>query len=252
MKSIFSASGRAALARRIRRGTLLAFDFDGTLAGLVRDPQKARLSGAIQSALRELATRAPVVIVSGRALTDLKTRVDGTVPYFIGNHGLESPISPSGAAEQAKDICVAWQAQLLRSGNAALRATGAIIEDKTYSLSFHYRSVARKAHAHTTILGILRGLFPLPRLILGKAVINAIPPGSPNKGTALFALMTHLQSHGALYIGDDDTDEDVFGLDPGVILGVRVGKSSVSRAQFYLNRQESMSSLLRHLTGLLD
>ena len=47
----------------------------------------------------------------------------------------------------------------------------------------------------------------------------------------------------ALYVGDDETDEDVFALDePGRLLTVRVGNAP-SRAAFYLQRQAgSMTS----------
>jgi trehalose-6-phosphatase len=51
---------------------------------------------------------------------------------------------------------------------------------------------------------------PAPRIVLGKSVINLIPAGAPHKGVALLELMVHLKIQCALYIGDDDTDEDVF------------------------------------------
>jgi len=50
-----------------------------------------------------------------------------------------------------------------------------------------------------------------------------------------------------LYVGDDDTDEDVFSLPDERILSVRVGKKLMSAAQLYLERQSQMGSLLRYL-----
>ena len=86
------------------------------------------------------------------------------------------------------------------------------IEDKTYSLSMHFRESSAPHHAKELVLRVTAQLTPLPRLVLGKAVVNVIPPGTPHKGTALLELMRQLKCEAALYVGDDDTDEDVFSL----------------------------------------
>src|SRR4051812_38455590 len=59
------------------RPKLLFLDFDGTLAPIVRDPARASASSATLSALSRLAKKKDwhVVIISGRALSDLKARV---------------------------------------------------------------------------------------------------------------------------------------------------------------------------------
>lgn len=232
--------------------TLCAFDFDGTLAPIVQDREKAVLPEAIRITLSQLARQVPCAIVSGRSLKDLRGRVDGTVPYLIGNHGLEGPATMPVFRDRAMHVCAGWKAQLAEGSEAALRTVGAEIEDKTYSLSVHYRRTTRQAGAYATALTILQGLSPRPRLILGKAVINAMPPGSPHKGTALLGLMIQLQSHGAVYVGDDETDEDAFGVDRSMILGIRVGKNAASRASLYLNRQGETLRLLQYLVRHLD
>jgi trehalose 6-phosphate phosphatase len=79
-----------------------------------------------------------------------------------------------------------------------------------------------------------------------------MPPGSPHKGTALLSLMIQLQSHAAVYVGDDQTDEDVFQADRNLILGIRIGMSAESRAQWYLNRQGETLRLLQYLVRRLD
>jgi hypothetical protein len=53
-----------------------------------------------------------------------------------------------------------------------------------------------------------------------------------------------------LYVGDDETDEDVFALDqPGRLLTVRVGPGGRSPADYRLRSQAAMGRLL---TLLLD
>lgn len=50
--------------------------------------------------------------------------------------------------------------------------------------------------------------------------MNVLPPGSTTKGEAALALMFHLKQEGPFFVGDDETDEDVFGLREGLIMGV--------------------------------
>ena len=87
-------------------------------------------------------------------------------------------------------------------------------------------------------------LSPSPRVILGKCVINLIPAGGPHKGVALLELMRKFKKRSAIYVGDDDTDEDVFTLPDEGILTVRVGKKSSSAAQFFLERQSEIRRMI--------
>ncbi len=60
-------------------------------------------------------------------------------------------------------------------------------------------------------------------------------------------------SHAAIYVGDDETDEDVFALDqPGRLLSIRVGPSAASRADYYIESQAEIDQLLSLLIRLRD
>jgi trehalose 6-phosphate phosphatase len=55
----------------------------------------------------------------------------------------------------------------------------------------------------------------------------------------------------AIYVGDDETDEDVFHLDePGQLLTIRVGGSPTTRAMFCLRSQGEIDQLLRCLVKM--
>ena len=56
----------------------------------------------------------------------------------------------------------------------------------------------------------------------------------------------------ALYVGDDETDEDVFALDSSSILTVRIEKSAHSHARCYLDSQKDIISLLDFVIGTLE
>lgn len=84
-------------------------------------------------------------------------------------------------------------------------------------------------------------------MILGKSVINLVPPGAPHKGVALLEAMMTLNLKCALYIGDDDTDEDVFSLPDTNIISIRVGEKRASHAQFFIKRQTEVNNILKKL-----
>jgi len=70
MPHLLQASGEDALAAVLRRGPLLAFDFDGTLTPIVATPDQARISQAVSGKLQQLASRLPVAIVTRRGGDD--------------------------------------------------------------------------------------------------------------------------------------------------------------------------------------
>jgi trehalose 6-phosphate phosphatase len=64
--------------------------------------------------------------------------------------------------------------------------------------------------------------------------------------------MYQLNCTAALYIGDDDTDEDVFSLPDTRILTVRIGKNKISAARFFLKRQTEITEVLRSIVKTGD
>jgi trehalose 6-phosphate phosphatase len=252
MIALLSAEGRDALSAVAGRSVLYAFDFDGTLAGLSSDRGNVALSPAIYGWLHELAARAPCAVVSGRALSDLTPRVNGAVPYLIGNHGMESPLTPAATLNEAERVCLGWMKQVDGDLAGPLKHAGMEVENKRYTLTFHYR-VGDEPTTVEQALGLLRNrLAPAPRLIAGKASVNVLPPGSTTKGEATLALMFHLKQEGLFFVGDDETDENVFGLPEGLMMGVRIGRRSQSRAGYYLNHQTEIEEVIRLLVHRLD
>lgn len=249
---LLSDEGREAMRMVTERPVLFAFDFDGTLAKISRDRRSVKLAPATDEWLRELAKRAPCVIVSGRAVDDLKPRVNGAVPHLIGNHGLESPRTPAAALHTAEQTCLEWMKQVESDLAGPLRDAGVEVENKRYTLTFHYRGADDPATAERALFVLLIRLTPAPRLIVGKASVNALPPGNIGKGAAALSLMVHLRCRGLFFVGDDETDEDVFGLEEGLMMGVRIGYRAESRARYYLKHQGEIEDVIRFLVHRLD
>jgi trehalose 6-phosphate phosphatase len=223
---------------------LLAFDFDGTLAPIVVDPDAAQMRARTRLLLVRAATLYPTVVISGRSRADTRRRVaDVPLREVIGNHGAER-------AEVDPDETAAVRRWRLALGARLAGLPGVFIEDKGLSLSLHYRQSRQKKRARAAILAAAAELSarePL-RIVGGKQVVNLVREDAPHKGMALERVRARLGCDTALYVGDDETDEDVFALDqPGRLLGVRVGARARSHADFFLRAQREIDQLLRIL-----
>jgi len=245
VKHILSPDSVDLLAQLAWSRVLLAFDFDGTLAPIVAIRDRAamrRRTGALLAAVSELY---PCAVISGRAQRDVATRLGQSgVKHVIGNHGIEPGSDISGFERE-----IAIVRPLLEQ--ALVGSPGVEIEDKRYSLAIHYRKARRKREARTAIERAVTALPRSVRVIPGKLVANIIPLGARNKGDILLELRDREPADVALYVGDDVTDEDVFTLDqPGRLLGMRVGKTTMSAARFYLRDQAEIDSLLAWMVKL--
>jgi trehalose 6-phosphate phosphatase len=241
---LLGTEGHAVVERFAGASLLLAFDFDGTLAPLVLDPAEAALRSETRSALRQVAERYPTVVISGRALRDVTNRLSGLgLGGVSGNHGLEPWDVGEGYARHVRQ----WHRQL----DASLKAAqGVWIEDKRFSLAIHYAAALDHRAALTAIRRAIGALGPI-RVVGGKQVVNLLPDGAANKGVALERWRTQLKCERALYLGDDQTDEDVFALDqPEHLLSVRVGHSLRSRASYFIRNQVETDRLLHKLIAI--
>lgn len=197
---------------------LIMLDIDGTLAPTAPRPELAAVPVDTRRALAALARQpgVSVCLVSGRPASEARRMISVVPIWVIGNHGAEL-IDPNGQTEI--DSRVAPWAGLVAQAARRLECTvaavpGALLEDKQWTLSVHYRAVdpaavpALRAAVTDTALGL--GLVVRD----GKRVIEVRPPVPVNKGTAVLDLAERLGAlaSGAslLCAGDDDTDEDAF------------------------------------------
>lgn len=232
------------LARFASSNVVLAFDYDGTLAPITTEPHRARLRRRTRSLLVDVAHRYPCVVISGRGRDDVTKRLEGIpVGHVFGNHGLE----PSGQNVAYATRVRKWLRHLERRLPAH---AGLIIENKTYSVAIHYRSVRQKRLVERAIHDAVLGLAG-SRAVAGKQAINLLPRNAPHKGRALERARRLLACDAAIYIGDDDTDEDAFRMGPlDRLLSVRIGRAKRSRARYYLKTQSEIDALLRMLIRL--
>ena len=241
MRDLLSDEARPAIDRVARERMLLAFDFDGTLAPIVPDRQAARVPAGIRRMLRALSLLYPCAVVSGRARADVAARLD-RIPLFavVGNHGAEAGF---GRIDRTRRGRVLSWARTLKKDLSLV--PGIDVEDKGFSVAVHYRHVPARAAARALVMTVASTLEGA-RVFPGHAVVNLVPSESPDKKAALQELLRRAGRRPVLYVGDDRTDEDVFGW---VDVGVRVGRTARSVARWYVNAQQATEALLRALVA---
>lgn len=238
MRPILSPSGQRLLSQFAGAHALLGFDFDGVLAPMVDEPARAAVRPSTRQLLLRLVRLCPCIIISGRSRRDVLGRVRGISLRVIGNHGAQLGPAPAVRKEVRR-----WR-PLLRSLAAI---PGVAVEDKGLSVAVHYRQALRKRAARLAILGCAAKLRNV-RIVGGKDVVNILSRGAPSKGDALQRELRRTGCRSAIFIGDDDTDEDAFALEAdGWLLAIRVGRKRDSLASHYLPRQADIDRLLRLL-----
>lgn len=236
-------------------------DFDGTLAPIVDQPERAALPDGVRPLLVRLAAAAPVALVSGRGADDVRARVDVEGLHVAGSHGFEI-IAPDGTrhlhpeAASAEPSLDAVTAEVEREVGAI---RGVVVESKRFGLSVHDRMVAdadlARVRAATAAAVEHR---PDLRLTVGKRVSEVRPALAWDKGAAVAFLLDRLDRRGAgpaVYLGDDRTDEDAFavlGADAiTVVVADLADRTRTTRARFRVDDPGQVRTLLERLVGLL-
>jgi trehalose 6-phosphate phosphatase len=244
VKYLFARGHRDLLQTVAQSNVLLAFDYDGTLSPLVRKPTQATMRRVTRRWLREACRLYPCVVISGRARPDVRGRLHGVaIGRVVGNHGAEP--MPGGAILRRR----------VRRWLPVLRARlygrqGVVIEDKGLSVALHYRQARRRHLARRAVLSAVRALDDV-RIVGGKLAVNCLVPNGPDKGLALARERAHFGCKSIIYVGDDETDEDAFRLEPRQrLLSIRVGRTRRSAARYYIHNQMEVDKLLEALVTL--
>ena len=192
----------------------LFFDFDGTLVDIADRPQSIVLPPDVPSNLERLSQRlgGALAIITGRRIGEIDILM---APYqfdIAGVHGAELRLSP--AAQQRPPERSEAFAALLPELRRRFEDAGLLVEDKGASVAVHWRL---HPHFEQTVTGFMaqaaESLAPDYRLQLGKAVAEILPTGS-SKASILAKILGSPRYAGRrpLFVGDDLTDEEGFGL----------------------------------------
>ncbi len=230
---------------------LLLLDYDGTLVGFQNDIDKAfpddELYGILDALEADMDNH--LVIISGRKHQTLARWFEGKKYSLVAEHGVWTK-EPESDWQLRSGLSNAWKEEVnALMESYADRTPGAFVEEKSFSLAWHYRKVPEG-------LGVLRaselkeslrdfsssyGL----QLLDGDKVVE-IRHAEVNKGRATLNLLHGNTYDFILAIGDDRTDEDTFAALPPEAVTIKVG-DDVSEARFYVKKRTEVRALLRKL-----
>jgi trehalose 6-phosphate phosphatase len=195
--------------------SMIAMDFDGTLASIVPDPTTARAYPGALDALQRLAPlTGTLAVISGRpALTVVEYGHFDQVPglLVLGHYGRERwengelavPPKHPGVAAAREQIPVV----LAQQG----KPPGVWIEEKGEAIAIHMRRAEQPAAVFERLLGPLTDLAKGTGLVMepGRLVIELRPPGA-DKGSTMFDLVAERKPAALLFCGDDLGDVPAF------------------------------------------
>jgi len=189
----------------------LLTDFDGTLSPIVADPALARLVEGTDGALARLVERLAVVaIVTGREPLEARRLVGVPGILVAGNHGTEW-LEPGADAPSPAPGMDAVREELANAVAGVPDLPGVVAERKGLSASFHYRNAPDPDAARAALLVALGDAESAGmRIGHGRMVVELRPVGIGDKGTAARSIVERFGLRGAVVMGDDLTDLDMF------------------------------------------
>lgn len=203
---------------------LLAFDFDGTLAPIVDNPEDARLHEGTADALAELGQRlGQVAIITGRPVDAVRRlgRVEdrpglerlvvlgqyGVERYDVATGEVRSPETPANVTAALHEV----RALLEALEDKGIDTSGIHVEDKGRALAVHTRrhpepeAALEKLKPHAYAIAGRHGLHVEPGRLVWE-LRNA----THDKGDALRELVDEVSPRFVAFAGDDLGDLPAF------------------------------------------
>jgi trehalose 6-phosphate synthase/phosphatase len=233
---------------RQARRRLLFLDYDGTLVPFASQPHLASPDPSLLELIAQLARdeRNQVFIISGRDRTTLDAWLSRIPLRIIAEHGAWLR-GTTGDWKRLKAIASDWKEHLAPLIQLYVdRVPGSLLEEKDYSLAWHYRRADPE-------LGEIRAKELIDELVSytanfdvqvleGKKVVEVRNSGI-NKGAAAVDCVAKVEPDFIFAVGDDQTDEDLFRALPKSAFTVRVGIPH-SHAAYHLKDHVEVRELL--------
>ncbi len=232
---------------------LLLLDYDGTLTAFADVPSHANPDKELLDLLGHLSEddNNDVVIISGRAHTKLDEWFGKLPLHLIGEHGVWYK-EKYGEWNQLKGLSAGWKEDIQPTLDAYIERTpGSFVEEKTFSLVWHFRKVENElgeARASELINTLRYTVADLGLQMLRGNKVVEIKSIEANKGKSATHYINQEQYDFAMAIGDDTTDEDMFVALKDKAFTIKVG-NNMSAAKFYLNDVGDVRRFLRNISA---
>lgn len=228
---------------------MLFLDYDGTLRGFVSDPADAKPDQELLDLVSRIQSQqnTEVILISGRDRNTLGTWWQDVPVTLIAEHGVwKRDIGMDW--EINENVKKDWMPQIRPILESFVdRTPGTFIEEKNYSLAWHYRNAdpalgEMRANELSTVVKELTSNQDLG-VLDGNKVLE-IKNSSVNKGKAVSKEIFKQDYDFIFCIGDDWTDEYMFEDLPDSAYTVKVGLLKTA-ARYYVDDTEKVRELLR-------
>lgn len=226
-------------------------DYDGTLVGFKGDPQAAKPNDELHAIIEELTAdeRNTVTIISGRDRDTLEKWMGKHKLNLIVEHGVWLK-KYGGEWQMLDNINSSWKPTIRPILESFVdRTPGTFIEEKNYSLVWHYRnSVPEQGELRANELkDELRNMIANHNLEImeGNKVIE-LKAGGINKGVAAMRFLKGEEHDHIIAIGDDWTDEYMFRELPDSAVTIKVGLKNTAAA-YKLESVTAVRNFLKEL-----
>lgn len=229
---------------------LILLDYDGTLVPFSGRPVDAKPDRELVDLLQGLSKKpgSEMVIISGRDKNTLDDWLGNFPLAFSAEHGMWIK-EREGEWKMLETLEDDWKKEIRPILELYVdRTPGSFIEEKEFSLVWHYRKVdptlarARARELNDELFHLV-GNYDLS-ILEGDRVLE-IKNARINKGRAALHWVSGEEDF-ILAFGDDQTDEDVFAVLPEKAYTIKVGQG-VSLARFNLRSYKEVRSLLKEL-----
>lgn len=247
---------RAELTEKYRNASrrLVLLDYDGTLVNYTPIPDSARLSEHLFDILIKLVDtpHTEVFIITGRGYQDIDKILNHLQVNIIAEHG--AMIKESGTWMNQINNTASWKETIIPIlKQITLKCPGSFIEEKTYSLAWHYRNAESLAGITNSreLISILDKIIHSYNLkILDGNKVVEIMSGEVGKGIAVERLFEQKHYDFVLSVGDDTTDEEMFEyfLQNSNAFTIKVGNGDTF-ARYKLDSINHVLLLLKDLTA---
>ncbi len=233
---------------------LIFLDYDGTLVPFATDIKSVRPDKELLSILQHLAedTRNEIVVTSGRDRKTLENWLGKIRLSFIAEHGVWLK-RHSEEWKMTEALSGDWKSEIMPILEFYTdRTPGAKIEEKDFSLVWHYRGAdpdlaeVRATELRESLINLVANLDL--EVLTGNKVIEIKNPGV-DKGKAITKWLLENKPDFILAIGDDWTDEEMFKALPDWAYSIKV-RGGISSARFSIESYAKVRILLKELGGL--
>lgn len=228
---------------------LLFLDYDGTLTNFHSDPQKASPDESLYDLLDNLVAldNTDMFLISGRDKNTFERWFLHKKYNMIVEHGVW--VSKEGEKfRMLENVNNDWMEKIRPVLESFVdRTPGSFIEEKNYSLAWHYRNAdvdfgIQRANELNTVLTALIGNDDIT-VMSGNKVLE-VKSSNVNKGRAAVRMMNGDSYDFIFAIGDDWTDEFMFQELPDSAVTVKVGRQK-SAAKYFIDSNKDVRHILR-------